>query len=222
MEQSRGRRRPAFTLVELLVVIAIIAILMAMLLPAIQKVRETANRMVCANNLKQIGIAAHHYHQDYNRLPSGQWGPLTNLQPFSPPVPDKRRGSNPDLASFTEQAQHLGVLTALLPYLEMDNIAKHLRDRNGAGDGMDFRLDVVTLTPWWTVSENQYWARARIKLFKCPSDDVEEPVTTGTMVTMHVGPMLMFTGWYMPVPFGEDFGRTNYVGVQGIIGRGLS
>src|SRR5438132_6404215 len=112
MKKLRLWRRIGFTLVELLVVIAIIGVLIALLLPAVQKVREAANRTQCANNLKQIGLAVHNFHDTYGVFPTqGGWW-------YTGPSYDSTG------VAYGYKYQTAGWGFQILPFIEQDNLYK--------------------------------------------------------------------------------------------------
>ncbi|MCL6504441.1 MAG: DUF1559 domain-containing protein [Pirellulales bacterium] len=143
MNKTPSLRRLAFTLVELLVVIAIIGVLVALLLPAVQAAREAARRASCNNNLKQLGVALHNYHDAYNRLPMNYI------------VWDNTQGGNGDLRG--------SYLVRLLPYIEQGG---PLYER------IDFRVwnfDQNNVGP--IMPDGDYIYSKVVPTFRCPSDN---------------------------------------------------
>jgi prepilin-type N-terminal cleavage/methylation domain-containing protein len=202
---KRSPRRLGFTLVELLVVIAIIAILIGLLLPAVQKVREAAARSQCQNNLHQIALAAHNYHDTQGKLPPGFLGTF----------PDP--GVSPQSVGYN--AQFVGVLTYLLPFVEQDNVYKQMI--------VDLPTDYFDVNKqyqgWWNYNSAVQMSFTRIKIFLCPSDDPQtssaatwvllQPYRTGpTSFSVHIAGFANSDG-------GSLLGRSNYMGVSGLAGR---
>jgi len=146
--------RRGFTLIELLVVIAIIAILIGLLLPAVQKVREAAARMKCSNNLKQVAIGMHNYHSSYGTFPSGT---LYAGGGFSPYV-------------FTATSNEMTWVTFLLPYLE----------QGGLYAKVDWNRNMGEPSPANGAFDNSLVARTALPTMVCPSDLPETTMVYGS------------------------------------------
>jgi prepilin-type N-terminal cleavage/methylation domain-containing protein len=205
----RLRARLGFTLIELLVVIAIIAILIGLLLPAVQKVREAAARSQCQNNLKQIALGAHNYESAYGVLPPGSLGPCVSCTPASPGFFD---------------GQWTGVLTMILPYVEQENIYRQLTVSKDLNSILTPSVSTTSATPWWGVNPDWSLAFSKIKTFRCPSDPIQSATATVNGPMIAIGPAPPYptnaiTGGYFGGGNTIDLGLSNYAGVAGALGK---
>ena len=168
---TRSVRRLGFTLIELLVVIAIIAILIALLVPAVQKVREAASRATCLNNLKQIGLGLHNYHDSRKQFPaalihSGRYNNAA-ARPYAGPE-----------VNYTGQPyviyNHSGFI-ALLPYLDQGPLFAQYNYKYVGSNSSPYGIPTG---PDPTPNPNRIVASTFLAVFSCPSDDKPPPTVT--------------------------------------------
>lgn len=137
-------KRSAFTLVELLVVIAIIGVMVGLLLPAVQAAREAARRMQCSNNMKQIGLAIHNYHDTFRQMPANH-------------------GLRTDLPSTGRPHSGVSWMTVILPQLEQSSAADAI-----IYEGTDFSEDSIIPNRNW-----ELMSRTNVPTYNCPSSALE-------------------------------------------------
>lgn len=218
---AKKSHRHGFTLIELLVVIAIIAILIALLLPAVQQAREAARRTQCKNNLKQIGLALHNFHDTFNRFPAGQimqWHTDADQA-----LADDVGVGNAGLSY--QNTPSIGVLPQILPQIEQKNLyeqmetSKGFDDHNG-GTAVTVGSDKGALGgPWFFNNTSFALAQTVMPMFQCPSDPQlgnDYILWQRTTVPCSSGTFAFGAG----SAFDDNLKPTNYVGVGGILGNG--
>jgi prepilin-type N-terminal cleavage/methylation domain-containing protein len=240
----RTSRRFGFTLIELLVVIAIIAILIGLLVPAVQKVREAAARIQCQNNLHQLAIAAANYEGTIGHYPPG-----INISPnarnVNPQFTFASSGQDPNLLY---EGPYTSVLVYLLPYVEQDNLYQQIVALTPPYD----YLSLTTKTGAWAYNTPPFdfqsgaspvngtgypqLAQARIKTFECPSDTpyvgpgasmypsggiIDAYWVDGGSIWIDFVGDVSSPGGGAP-DFGHLMGRSNYLGCAGGLGSNTS
>jgi len=191
------RTKRAFTLIELLVVFVVIAVLVGMLLPAVQAAREAGRRVHCANQLKQLGVAAHSFHDNHRHFPPGYLGP----------APEGR---------LPPDGKYYGASVGLLPFL-----LPHMEAITLGGNIQDELIVEPESPPWW--DEKPLWRLGQTDVpgFLCPSaTDCQPPEAVLTEIHAQLD-LFWVNLWCVYIGSehgGDSVGRTNYVGVSGYAG----
>jgi prepilin-type N-terminal cleavage/methylation domain-containing protein len=194
-----GRPRRAFTLIELLVVIAIIGVLIALLMPAVQKVREAASRTACANNLRQIGLAMHNHHDTLHSFPVGYYDPT--------PWPQLDHGPGWGWGAY------------LLPYLEQPAVYNQINLQLDVGDPANAAARSVFLQVFYCPSDQllttftitdagtNRWALAQGSYVACNGNDGVDDFTTPP----HTGPFVRGTRGFRVADITDGLSNTMFV-----------
>ena len=183
---NKRREKNGFTLVELLVVIAIIGILIAMLLPAVQAVRQAARSVVCSNNLRQIGIASLNYESSYQNFPPGYLGP----DPSDISLTIGRGGPQ----------QYTSTLVFLLAEMEQENI-------KGSIPPEYLSIKTLGVPQWWQDAGLFELAQAQVPTFVCPESSVMPERVIASTHTSLAPPVLLVEGDILD---NFSFGLTSY------------
>jgi len=204
-----SKKIKGFTLVELLVVIAIIGILIGMLLPAVQQVREAARRASCLNNMRQIAIATHNFESAFMRFPPGMLSAALPGQPI-PGV----------------EAQEIGVLPLIFPFMELNNLSEEVEVQRGArqlgDDGAGFG--------WWVNfnlaggARTRFASLAKVSTLECPSDEIAAEHTIWYMRPFPTGgsfSVFAYFDWPPVNLLGAPTQKTNYLPIAGAAGEYL-